>query len=115
MRLRRKLRASLPQAGGVGCGKPGAVTLRYAGEVVVDYDLRLQEMFGHERLWVRGYSNDVFAYIPSERVLKEGGYEGGGAMIYYVQPGPWAPSVESTIISATERLVQSLAAPGAGK
>jgi neutral ceramidase len=86
-----------------------------AGEVVVDYDLRLKEMFGHERLWVSGYSNDVFAYIPSERVLKEGGYEGGGAMIYYVQPGPWAPSVESTIISATERLVRSLAAPGTGK
>ena len=86
-----------------------------AGEVVVDYDLRLKKMFGSERLWVSGYSNDVFAYIPSERVLKEGGYEGGGAMIYYVQPGPWAPSVESTIISATERLVRSLAPPGSSK
>src|SRR5437667_9872642 len=27
-------------------------------------------------LWVTGYANDVMAYIPSERVLKEGGYEG---------------------------------------
>jgi hypothetical protein len=84
-----------------------------AGEVVVDYDLRLKKMFGPERLWVSGYSNDVFAYIPSERVLKEGGYEGGGAMIYYVQPGRWAPSVESTIISATERMVRSLSPSGA--
>jgi hypothetical protein len=27
-----------------------------------------------------GYCNDVLTYIPSSRVLKEGGYEGGGAM-----------------------------------
>jgi hypothetical protein len=78
------------------------------GEVVVDYDLRLKSLFGKDRLWVSGYSNDVFAYIPSLRVLKEGGYEGGGAMIYYVQPAPWAASVESTIISATERMVRSV-------
>jgi len=25
---------------------------------------------------VTAYANDVMAYIPSERVLKEGGYEG---------------------------------------
>jgi hypothetical protein len=78
------------------------------GEVVVDYDLRLKSLLGSDRLWVSGYSNDVFAYIPSLRVLKEGGYEGGGAMIYYVQPGPWAPTVESTIVSATERMARSL-------
>lgn len=78
------------------------------GEVVVDYDLRLKKMFGPGKLWVSGYSNDVFAYIPSLRVLKEGGYEGGGAMIYYVQPGPWAPSVEELIISAVERQVRTV-------
>ena len=47
-------------------------------------------MFGADRLWVSGYSNDVMGYIPSLRVLKEGGYEGSGAMIYYVRPGPWS-------------------------
>jgi hypothetical protein len=78
------------------------------GEVVVDYDLRLKKLFGPGKLWVSGYSNDVFAYIPSLRVLKEGGYEGGGAMIYYVQPGPWAPAVEEMIISAVERQVRSV-------
>jgi len=77
------------------------------GEVVVDYDLRLKQIFGAYRLWVSGYSNDVMGYIPSLRVLKEGGYEGGGAMIYYVRPGPWSDAVEDTIIHATERLVES--------
>ena len=77
------------------------------GEVVVDYDLRLKKMFGSDRLWVSGYSNDVMGYIPSLRVLKEGGYEGGGAMIYYVRPGPWSDAVEDTIVNAVGRLVRT--------
>ena len=51
------------------------------GEVVVDYSLRFKRQYGADNLWVAGYSNDVFAYIPSLRVLREGGYEGGGAML----------------------------------
>ena len=77
-----------------------------AGEVVVDYDLRLKKELGSDSVWVAGYSNDVFAYIPSLRVLQEGGYEGGGAMIYYGQPSPFAPSVEETIISKIQELVK---------
>lgn len=79
-----------------------------AGEVVVDYTLRLGRELGAEKLWVAGYSNDVFAYIPSERVLQEGGYEGGGAMIYYGQPGPWAPGVEYSIIKTVHELIGGL-------
>jgi hypothetical protein len=44
------------------------------------------------------------AYIPSRRVLVEGGYEGGGAMVYYGLPAPWAPSVEETIVAAVHKL-----------
>jgi hypothetical protein len=77
-----------------------------AGEVVVDYALRLKKELGPEKLWVAGYSNDVFAYIPSLRVLQEGGYEGGEAMSFYVQPGPFAPSIEETIIRKIRELVE---------
>ncbi|MFN3653080.1 MAG: neutral/alkaline non-lysosomal ceramidase N-terminal domain-containing protein [Armatimonadota bacterium] len=77
-----------------------------AGEVVVDYALRLKKELGPERLWVSGYNNDVYAYIPSLRVLREGGYEGGEAMIYYGQPGPFAESVEETLVAAVHRLVK---------
>jgi hypothetical protein len=77
-----------------------------AGEVVVDYALRLKRELGAERTWVAGYSNDVFAYIPSLRVLKEGGYEGGGAMMYYGQPGPFAETVEETIAAKIHELVR---------
>ena len=48
------------------------------GEMVVDYSLRLKRELGKRRaVWVVGYSNDVMGYIPSLRVLREGGYEGG--------------------------------------
>lgn len=76
-----------------------------AGEVVVDYALRFKNTYGWDNTWVSGYSNDVFAYIPSERVLKEGGYEGGGAMIGYGQPGPFRWSVEETIAEKIDELV----------
>ena len=80
------------------------------GEVVSDYSLRLKKEFDGTRLWVAGYSNDVFAYIPSLRVLKEGGYEGGGAMIYYMQPGPWAPTVEETVVAKIRELIRRVQA-----
>jgi neutral ceramidase len=76
------------------------------GEVVVDYSLRFKKQYGWDDTWVAGYSNDVFAYIPSLRVLKEGGYEGGGAMIGYGQPGPFTESVEETIVAKVDDLVK---------
>ena len=72
--------------------------LALGGEVVVDYALRLKAELGRERTWVAGYTNDVMAYIPSRRVLTEGGYEGGGAMVYYGLPTIWAPEVEELIV-----------------
>ncbi|MCA9221385.1 MAG: neutral/alkaline non-lysosomal ceramidase N-terminal domain-containing protein [Planctomycetales bacterium] len=75
------------------------------GEVVVDYALRLKAELAGEKTWVAGYANDVMAYIPSRRVLIEGGYEGGGSMVYYGLPTIWGPEVEETIIAAVHRLI----------
>ncbi|HEY2932224.1 MAG TPA: neutral/alkaline non-lysosomal ceramidase N-terminal domain-containing protein [Acidobacteriota bacterium] len=77
-----------------------------AGEVVVDYALRLKRELGSQGLWVAAYCNDVFAYIPSARVLKEGGYEADRSMIYYDMPGPWAPQIEEIIIQRVHRQVR---------
>jgi neutral ceramidase len=71
------------------------------GEVVVDYAIRVKG--DKKNTWLAGYSNDVMAYIPSRRVLTEGGYEGGGAMVYYGQPTIWSEQVENQIIQEIER------------
>jgi hypothetical protein len=78
------------------------------GEVVVDYSLRLKRELGPDRTWVFAYANDVCAYMPSERVLKEGGYEGGEAMVYYGLPSPWAAGLEDKIVAAVKDLAQKV-------
>jgi len=79
-----------------------------AGEVVVDYSLRLKRELTGTPLWVAGYSNDVFGYLPSLRILREGGYEGGDAMRYTPLPGPFAPSVEERVIKTAHTLVNAV-------
>lgn len=78
------------------------------GEVVVDYSLRLKRNLGPSRTWVSAYTNDVMAYIPSERVLAEGGYEGDTSMIPYGLPSKWATGVEGRIIDAVRRRIDDL-------
>lgn len=85
---------------------PDLIMVALPGEVVVDYALRLKSELAGPSVWVAGYSNDVFGYLPSVRVLKEGGYEAGGAMLYTTFPGPFAPSVESIVIEKVHELAK---------
>ncbi len=87
-----------------GGGASGGVDFVFlGGEVVVDYALRLKREMNGEATWVAGYANDVMAYIPSVRVLKEGGYEGGTSNVYYGLPGLWDEKLEDAIISEVQR------------
>ena len=89
----------------------GITLIALGGEVVVDYAIRLKQELSNSQPWIAGYSNDVFGYVPSQRVLKEGGYEGGGAMIYYGRPGAFTPEVEPLIVDTVHRLVQKVMPP----
>jgi neutral ceramidase len=75
------------------------------GEPVVDYSLRLKREYPQTDLIVAGYTNDVMCYIPSRRVLREGGYEAVDNMIYYGYPGPLVEGVEETLIGTCRRLL----------
>lgn len=86
------------------------VLVAIGGETLVDYSLRLKrELDGPADVWIAGYSNDVMGYLPSKRVLEEGGYEAKTAMLYsLVHPSPWAPSLEERIIGKVHELNQAL-------
>ncbi|WP_203545339.1 neutral/alkaline non-lysosomal ceramidase N-terminal domain-containing protein [Candidatus Laterigemmans baculatus] len=74
-------------------------------EVVVDYALRLQRELasdGGPAVWVAGYTNSYSGYIPSRRVLLEGGYE--------AQSRPWRPTLEERIIAKVHELAKRTAA-----
>jgi hypothetical protein len=49
-----------------------------SGEVVVDYAQLIEKAIGPNKLWLSAYCNDYFGYVPSARLLEEGGYETGG-------------------------------------
>ncbi|MCB1235755.1 MAG: hypothetical protein KDM91_11865, partial [Verrucomicrobiae bacterium] len=85
------------------------------GEATVDYSLRLKRELGEKSggapVWVAGYSNDVMCYIPSDRVLKEGGYEGKTSMRYArstIHPGPWAAGIEERLVGTVHALFGGL-------
>lgn len=90
----------------------GLTLLALGGEVVIDYTLRAKREYPKANLVVLGYSNDVMCYIPSQRVLREGGYEAVDSMIYYGQPGPFADDVEESVFAAVERVMRRV---GIGK
>jgi hypothetical protein len=86
------------------------------GEVVIDYALAIKSLVGTspdqrpDQVWVAGYSNDVMAYIPSRRVLNEGGYEAEGSNVYYGLPGRWSPQLERQILREVRAQIAQLAA-----
>lgn len=78
------------------------------GEVVVDYALRLKAEIKDPAVWVSAYTNDVPSYIPSLRVWKEGGYEGGDAMKWGTHPTRWSSRTEEHIVGTVHELRKSL-------
>jgi len=83
-----------------------------SGEVVIDYAMAVKRRYGGGT-WVAAYTDSVFGYVPSARVLREGGYEGGDAMLYFGRPGPFADSAESRVMGGVDRLMAAAGiAPG---
>lgn len=81
------------------------------GEVTVDYSLRLKSVYDDGRMWVNAYSNDVQGYIPSERILYEGGYEADSSGFYYALPGRFAHGLEDKIVAEVMRQLDTFFNP----
>jgi neutral ceramidase len=80
--------------------------LTMGGEVVVDFSLNFKKQYG-PRTWVTSYCNDVMAYIPTFRVLQEGGYEGQSSMAVYGLPADrWKENVEDLVTEGINQLVR---------
>jgi hypothetical protein len=74
-----------------------------SSETVVDYSLRLKSELskpGGPAIWIAGYSNVMEGYIPSRRVLLEGGYE--------AESRPWTPTLEERIVAKVHELYSRL-------
>jgi hypothetical protein len=89
----------------------GVTWAALGGEAVVDYSRRLKKELGDDKtaVWVTAYANDVMAYIPSDRVLQEGGYEADSSMVYYGLPARWKAGIEDAIVDKVKELAKETA------
>jgi hypothetical protein len=78
------------------------------GEVVVDYSRRLKRLLAEDHPWPIGYAYEVPCYIPSVRLLKEGGYETESSLIYYGFYGPFSTTIEDRLVSRLTELSAGL-------
>jgi len=65
----------------------------------------LEKALGPHQLWLAGYCNDVFGYLPSARVAAEGGYETRG--LYAGGAGFFDTRAEQVVIQAVATLAKS--------
>ena len=77
--------------------------MTFGGELVIEYSIELKKIYGPD-IFIIGYANDDMAYIPSETILQEGGYEGESSMMVYGLPGKWETGIEASIINEMKKL-----------
>jgi neutral ceramidase len=74
-----------------------------SGEVVVDYAFLVEQSIGPLNLWPAAYCNDYFGYLPSKRVISEGGYETRGL---HDGTGFFAPEAEQAFVNKVHELAE---------
>jgi hypothetical protein len=79
----------------------GLALLAMDGEIVVTYGLRIRERSGGSVLPL-GYANGMTGYVPTAKLIAEGGYEGGASIPWFFLPAPFDPSVEPTLNNAID-------------
>ena len=73
--------------------------------MVSDFTCRLRRLYDPSRLWVGAYANAFPGYIPSPRIWREGGYEGGDATVYFGMPNRYVEDVEDRIFKEIQTIV----------
>lgn len=84
------------------------------GEPVADYAASVGALLGTEGLWVSGYNDDCFGYLPTARVVRDGGHEAIGVTLWIWgqslsnSVGFFAPEVETVVLRAVEDLARDV-------
>jgi hypothetical protein len=102
----KELRTSLPEIVHVVTIGDSFMLVALSGEACVEYALRLKRELGRD-VWIAGYSNDVSAYIPSARMVPEGGYEVERSLSGTNQPTPFDAGIEELIVAKVHQLVRT--------
>lgn len=79
-----------------------------SGEVVYDYVPALERALGPLNLWIAAYANEAFGYLPSARVVAEGGYECRGLSS---SEGWFSATAESVLVEKVTALAREAGRP----
>ncbi|WP_409346215.1 neutral/alkaline non-lysosomal ceramidase N-terminal domain-containing protein [Paenibacillus sp. MBLB4367] len=79
------------------------------GEVSTEYGLMLKRLFGNGSMIVLGYTNGVFSYVPTRKMIGEGGYE-AACNYYFGLRGPFVPEIEDIIVGQVASAIGRLSA-----
>jgi neutral ceramidase len=90
----------------------GLTLVGLSGEPVSDFSVMSSERLGPLDLWVAGYTNDVYGYLASERVLQQGGYETRGL---YIGIGLFDAGVDRAVMEAIESMGRKAGRIAAGR
>jgi neutral ceramidase len=80
-----------------------------SGEAVVDYVQLIERAIGPTALWLSAYNNDVFGYLPTARVLEEGGYETRG--VVHGGPGFFSSVSQDVVVAKVKELAAKAGRP----
>ena len=71
------------------------------GEVVAEYVRLIEDAVGPRKLWISVCNHDVFGYLPTARILREGGWESKG-----IGNGIFAPKAEKVFVDQVRSLTE---------
>ena len=76
-------------------------------EVVSDIGKNIKKILDNEDVIVLGYSNSSVCYIPTEKIIREGGYESESFKTARLA-GPFVPEIEDIIIGKAVLMAKSI-------
>lgn len=75
------------------------------GEICYPTKQMLQRAFPDKKILFLGYT-DSTAYVPSDKIISEGGYEHEGSIVEYRLKGTFAPGIDQRIIAAIHQAMR---------
>lgn len=79
------------------------------GEVCGDWGAMARSLPATRHSMTIGYANEVSSYIPTARIIQEGGYEGDLSHKIYLLPGRFEPRMEVELTTLIRRAVARVA------
>lgn len=89
----------------VGRGLDAWRLITSSNEIVNEYATSVRDAFWLEpTVTLAGYSNGVLSYLPTRRIVEEGGYEGRSAHVTYGLVGPPMTEIENALLTTVDLL-----------